>query len=137
MATNTDVSYSEWSSRRLAGMLRALGKGTYMLKWRRIVQAALLTGELEYSIVLSVELPKLQVAAEEVVEIKPKLLQEEVKNQVVKIKSLINKPGAKATAQMSNTKVSNKMNTAKDDVQITGVKSSPGSIMKKGPFNFK
>ena len=97
-------------------MLRALGKGTYMLKWRRIVQAALLTGELEYSIVLPVELPKLQVAAEEVVEIKPKLLQEEVKNQVVKIKSPINKPGAKATAQMSNTKVSNKMNAAKDDV---------------------
>ena len=70
-------------------------------------------------------------------EIKPKLLQEEVKNQVVKIKSPINKPGAKATAQMSNTKVSNKMNAAKDDVQITGVKSSPGSIMKRGPYNFK
>ena len=56
---------------------------------------------------------------------------------MVKIKSPINKPGAKATAQLSNTKASNKMNTAKDDVQITGVKSSPGSIMKKGPFNFK
>ena len=56
---------------------------------------------------------------------------------MVKSKSPISKPGAKATAQMSNTKVRNKMNAAKDEVQITGVKSSPGSIMKKGPFNFK
>ena len=56
---------------------------------------------------------------------------------MVKSKSPINKLGAKVAAQMGNTKVSNKMNASKDDVQITGVMSSPGSIMKRGPYNFK
>ena len=56
---------------------------------------------------------------------------------MVKSKSPINKPGAKVTAQMGNTKVSSKINASKDDVQITGVKNSPGSIIKRGPYTFK
>ncbi len=97
-----------------------------MLKWRRVVQAAILTGELKYPIVVPIEVPKPHGINEEVTETKPRLLQEESK------RSPVNKPGAKGTAQVH----SNKASASSNDVMITGIRAPPGGILKiTNPLN--